>query len=90
MVEVFFSSSLCTRVIVPYGKKLRRNKKNDIAPANMLFKKRGGVGGSFEGLVDANGLNVTGLFAFVADAFRGWLRRAIATQMTDLATYMPD
>lgn len=56
----------------------------------MLFKMRGGVGSSLEGLVDANGLNVTGLLAFVADAFRGWLRRAIATQMTDLATCMPN
>lgn len=55
----------------------------------MLFKMRGGVDDSLEGLVDADGLNVTGLLAFVANAFRGWLRRAIATQMTDLATCMP-
>lgn len=71
-------------------RKMRWNKRNDMAPAIMLFKMRGGVDGSFEGLVDANGLNVTGLLAFVADAFRGWLRRAVATQMTDLATYMPN
>lgn len=55
----------------------------------MLFDMRGRVGRSLEYLVDANGLNMTGLLAFVADAFRGWLRRAIATQMTDLTTLVP-
>ena len=67
-------------------KNKRDGIKNDLALASMLCNTKEGIGRRLEYLVDANSLNMTGLLAFVADAFRSWLRRAIATQMTDLTT----